>query len=271
VPPSTQRFGPAAASYDPSAYESLVAVEDRHFWFRARNRAIVAAFESLKHELRPGYRVLEVGCGTGNVLRELQKTAVGGNVIGMDVHPEGLLYAQHRLNSALLICADLARTPFSTRFEIVGLFDVLEHIEDDMAALRNLRSLLTVQGALLITVPADQRLWSYFDTASHHQRRYEARELNEKLVAAGYNVEYLTPYMSVLHPILWAARRLAALGGPDNYDAASAKVAAQADLRVRPASGAVLGFLLGQELRLLRRRRRIPIGASLLAIARVAG
>jgi SAM-dependent methyltransferase len=214
--------------------------------------------------------VLEVGCGTGNVLRELQKTAVGGTVFGMDVHQEGLLYAQRRLNPAFLIRGDVARPPFSARFEVVGLFDVLEHLEDDRAALRQLRDLLTKEGVLLITVPADQRLWSYFDVASQHHRRYEARELNEKLVAAGYKVEYLTPYMAVLQPILWAARRLAALGGPQTYDAATARVASQADLRVRPASGAILGFLLAQELRLLRRRRRIPIGASLLAIARLA-
>jgi SAM-dependent methyltransferase len=265
---STPPFEPPEASYDPVAYESLVAVEDRHFWFRARNRAIIAAFESVRRELRPGYRVLEVGCGTGNVLRELQRFAVGGSVIGMDLHQEGLRYAQRRVNPALLVRADASRPPFSVRFELVGLFDVLEHLKDDVAVLRRLRELLTPHGALLVTVPADPRLWSYFDVASHHQRRYVARDLNDKLVAAGYAVEYLTPYMSVLHPLLWAARRLAAWRKTRPGDAASALSLAEADLRVRPVSGAVLGFLLGQELRLLRRRRQIPIGASLLAIAR---
>lgn len=267
---STAPFGAPETSYDPSAYESLVAVEDRHFWFRARNSAIVAAFESVRRELRPGYRVLEVGCGTGNVLRELQRVAVGGTVIGMDLHQEGLRYAQRRVNPALLVRADASRPPFSVRFEVVGLFDVLEHLEDDVAVLRQIRELLTSRGALLVTVPADPRLWSYFDVASHHQRRYGARELNDKLVAAGYAVEYLSPYMAVLHPVLWAARRLAAWRKPRPRDAASAWSIAEADLRVRPVSGAVLGFLLGQELRLLSRRSQIPIGASLLAIARAA-
>jgi SAM-dependent methyltransferase len=260
-----------AASYDPNLYESLVAVEDRHFWFRARNRAITTVFESLRDGLKPGYRVLEVGCGTGNVLRDLQKSAAGGTVIGMDLHLEGLRHAQRRVNPALLVRADAGHPPFSVRFDVVGLFDVLEHLDDDVAVLRQLRELLSANGALMLTVPAYPSLWSYFDVGAHHRRRYETAELNDKLVAAGYTVEYLTPYMTVLHPLLWAGRRLAAMRRPRPADAVSAWSLADADLRVRPVSGAVLGFLLGQELRWLRRRRRLPIGSSLLAVARAAG
>jgi SAM-dependent methyltransferase len=258
----------AGSSYDPGVYRSLVAVEDRHFWFRARNRAISAVFETLRNGLAPGYRVLEVGCGTGNVLRVLQKSATGGTVIGIDLHQEGLDYAKGRLDPALLVRADIGHPPFSIKFEMVGLFDVLEHLDDDVAALRGLRDLLTDEGILLLTVPADPRLWSYFDVGSHHRRRYEEEDLREKLVESGYVVEYLTPYMSVLHPVLWTARRLTKWLNPKSRDAAAAWNLAGADLRVRPLSGSVLGFLLEQELRLLKRRRRLPIGASLLAVAR---
>jgi SAM-dependent methyltransferase len=256
------------ASYDPGLYESLVAVEDRHFWFRARNRAIMAVFESIRNGLSPGYRVLEVGCGTGNVLRDLQKSATGGTVIGTDLHIEGLRYAQRRVNPALLVRADLGHPPFLVRFDVVGLFDVLEHLDDDVAVLRQLRGLLAPDGALMLTVPAHRSLWSYFDVGAHHRRRYEQAELREKLVAAGYSVEYLTPYMTVLQPVLWAGRRLAASRGQRPADAASAWTMARADLRVRPVSGAMLGFLLKQEIRWLRRRRQLPMGASLLAVAR---
>jgi len=258
----------ADSSYDPAAYRSLVAVEERHFWFRARNRAISAVFETVRSGLAPGYRVLEVGCGTGNVLRVLQKSATDGTVIGIDLHQEGLRYAKGRLNPALLVRADVGHPPFSTRFEMVGLFDVLEHLDDDVAALRGLRDLLTDRGILLLTVPADPRLWSYFDVGSHHRRRYEEEDLRDKLVRSGFTVEYMTPYMGVLHPVLWLARRLTTWLKPRSQHAAAAWTLAEADLRVRPISGAVLGFLLDQELRLLKHRRRIPIGASLLAVAR---
>ena len=271
MPATNRTVEPDTATYDPNLYENLVAVEDRHFWFRARNRAITTVFESVRDGLEPGYCVLEVGCGTGTVLRDLQKAAVGGTVIGMDLHMEGMRYAQRRVNPALLVCADAGHPPFSVRFDVVGLFDVLEHLDDDVAVLRQLRELLSPGGALMMTVPADPNLWSYFDVAAHHRRRYERAELNGKLVAAGYTVEYLTPYMSVLNPVLWAGRRLAAMRRPRPSDATSAWKIAEADLRVRPVSGAALGFLLGQELRWLRRRRRLPTGASLLAVARAAG
>ncbi len=270
MPTPTQVAESDAASYDPDLYASLVAVEDRHFWFRARNRAITAVFESLRSGLRPGYRVLEVGCGTGSVLRDLQMSATGGTVIDMDLHVEGLRYAQARVNPAFLVVADAGHPPFSVRFDVVGLFDVIEHLDDDVAVLKQLREVLTAGGALMLTVPAHKSLWSYFDVVAHHRRRYERAELNDKLVAAGYSVEYLTPYMGVLHPLLWAGRRLAASIGPRQADAASARSLAEADLRVRPVSGALLGFLLGQELPWLRRRRRLPMGASLLAVARAA-
>jgi SAM-dependent methyltransferase len=269
--PSTELVRSDETSYDPNLYASLVAVEDRHFWFRARNRAITAVFESVRAGLQPGYRVLEVGCGTGNVLRDLQKSAVGGTVVGMDLHLEGLRYAQRRVDPALLVRADAGRPPFSVRFDVVGLFDVIEHLDDDVAVLRQLRELLTANGTLLLTVPANRNLWSYFDVGAHHRRRYEMAELHDKLVAAGYSVDYLTPYMSALYPALWAGRRLAASRSPHPTDAASAWSLAEADLKVRPVSGAVLGFLLGQELPWLRRRRRLPIGASLLAVARATG
>ena len=270
MPSAPTQVEPEESTYPPDVYESLVAVEDRHFWFRARNQAIVAAFESIRGRLRPGYRVLEVGCGTGNVLRELQRAAVGGDAIGMDLHIEGHRYAKRRLAPPLLVRGDAGHPPFAVRFEVVGLFDVLEHLEHDVEVLRSLRGLLTVDGYLLLTVPADPKLWSYFDVGSRHKRRYERDELHQKLTAAGYSVEYLTPYMAVLHPVLWWGRRITGRGHHHIDDSREAWNLAGADLRVRPVSGAVLGLALRQEIRFVRRRIELPVGASLLAIARAA-
>lgn len=254
--------------YDPAVYASLVAVEDRHFWFRARNRAIVAAFDSIRPRLPARYRVLEVGCGTGNVLRELQRAATGGSVFGMDLHMEGLRVARTRTDPALLLQANAESPPFSVRFDVVGAFDVIEHLDDDAAVLRTLRQLLTDRGFLLLTVPASPSLWSYFDVGSHHRRRYVPGELRRKLAESGYAVEYVTPYMSVLFPVLWIARRLAGRRYRQGAAAGEAWAVAGSDLRVRPLSGAVLGFMLEREAALLRRRARLPFGASLMAIAR---
>ena len=89
-------------SYDPDSFASLFDVEDRHFWFRARNKAIAALTSQVAARMTAGYRVLEAGCGTGNVLRVLERTCPGGMVVGMDLSPAGLQYARQRTSCSLV-------------------------------------------------------------------------------------------------------------------------------------------------------------------------
>ncbi len=248
--------------FDPALFEPLAAIEDRHFWFRARNRVIAAVAARLVARLASGFRVLEVGCGAGNVLRVLETTCRGGLLTGMDLFGEGLAHARRRTRCPL-VAADLRRPPFRCGFDLIGAFDVIEHLEDDREALADLRRLLNPGGRLLVTVPAHRSLWSYFDEAAHHARRYEAAELEEKLTAAGYRVEYLTPYMLSLYPLLWLARRAA--GRLDRRPAAQQLT--QRDLRIYPVLNRLLEWALAPEARLIARRRRLPLGTSLLAIA----
>jgi SAM-dependent methyltransferase len=258
----------ARTEYDPAVYGPLVEVEDHHFWFRARNRVIGALAAQLAARLSPGYRLLEVGCGTGNVLHALTEACPGGTVIGMDLFEDGLRFARARLPDALLVRGDALHPPFAERFEIVGMFDVLEHLDDDLGVLRALRRLITDRGALIMSVPAGRTLWSYFDEASRHVRRYEIDELSDKLTRAGFEVEFLSPYMGILYPVLWLGRRLA--GGRNRAAADPAKTRRLFDreLRVNPIAGAALGAMLALERPWLVRRRRLPFGSSLIAIAR---
>lgn len=251
--------------YDPGLYEKLAEVEDRHFWFQARNRAIVAAFELVKPRLDAGYRVLEVGCGTGNVLRALQAVVPQGRLFGMDYETEGLRYAKVRAPQAGLVVGDAGHPPFDVQFDVIGAFDVIEHVDDDQHVLAQLGRLLKPNGFLLLTVPADPRLWSYFDVAAHHRRRYRFGDLHTKLAATGYHVEYMTPFMTALTPVLWAGRRLTGRRGRAQEVEPAELV--QADLRVRPAIGAGLGLMLAPEVRFIRSRWRLPAGTSLLAVA----
>ncbi|MBN1967158.1 MAG: class I SAM-dependent methyltransferase [Anaerolineae bacterium] len=249
------------ASYDAAWFEPLMAAEDRHFWFRARNIILSRVISQITRQLDPGYRVLEVGCGTGNVLRVLEQACPGGTVVGMDLFAEGLAYAQQRV-SCLLVQGDMHQPPFGVPFDVIGLFDVLEHLPDDHKVLRDLFDMLAPGGRLLLTVPAHQALWSYFDEAAHHCRRYELPDLQDRLTGAGYAVEYLTPYMAALYPLLrlWRGRRPAA-----NESAQDRSVD---ELRIVPVLNDVLAFALAQEARLIARRRRLPFGSSLLAVAR---
>jgi SAM-dependent methyltransferase len=249
--------------YNPDYFEPVYEIEERHFWFRARKRAIAAALQRQPSE--PGARILEVGCGTGNVLPVLAEAYPDSTVVGMDLYGEGLRFAQRRVASPL-VQGDMQHPPFSMPFDVVGLFDVLEHLPNDEEVLCGIRDLLSDQGALIITVPAHQALWSYFDEAAFHFRRYEPVELREKLVACGFEVEYLTPYMSATYPFVWLRKRIAALWPGKNRVDPDAMTAQE--LRVVPVLNSLLLGALRLEVGRIARRRTVPWGTSLLAIAR---
>jgi SAM-dependent methyltransferase len=254
-------------TYDPDFFVRLAEIEDRHFWFGSRSRVIASMMTQMTTGLPPGYHVLEVGCGTGSVLRVLERVCRGGVVIGMDLFAEGLAHARRR-SSCLVVQGNVHALPFRSAFHVIGLFDVLEHLPDDDAALRGLRDLLVPGGALLLSVPAHRCLWSYFDEASRHCRRYESAELHRKLDRAGYHVEYLTHYLATLFPIVWGWRRLASLIGWRPGDDGSARDLALRELQVVPILNGFLRFLLDQELRLIAGRKTLAIGTSLIAVCR---
>lgn len=256
-------------SYDPAFFNLLSEVEDRHFWFAARNRIIAAQVQALMVHATADFRILEIGCGTGNVLRVLDQSCPDGTVIGMDLHVEGLNYARQRGLEAL-VQADLHHLPFGCRFDLIGLFDVLEHMPDDRQVLSGLWGRLRENGVLLLTVPAHPRLWSYFDEASHHCRRYRPDELVVMLAEIGFDVEYSTQYMASTLPLLWAGRRLSWLRnrGSRRGNAARSTHLTNQELRPIPVVNATLTQILAVEQRWLARGHTLPVGSSLLVVAR---
>jgi SAM-dependent methyltransferase len=249
--------------FDPDHFESLFRAEDRHFWFRARNQAIAALASRAVAALSPGYTVLEMGCGDGNALRVLEKACSGGIVVGMDLYAEGLRYARRRVGCGL-VQGDVRRAPFARRFHLIGIFDVLEHIPDDIGLLRDLREILHDDGALLLTVPAHPRLWSYFDELAGHCRRYRLEELRDKLQAAGLRPEFLSPYMMSVYPLMRLGRKMRARRAA----AATPSANLREELRIVPLVNGALRALLSLENRRIGKQRTLPAGSSLIALAR---
>jgi len=254
-----------SASPKPLDFDRLAETEDRHFWFRSRNRLIKAVITDLVKPLPRGYQVLEVGCGTGFVLRMLEQVCHEGQVTGVDLFEEGFAFARSRVRCPL-IKADIQNLPFDRPFELVGLFDVLEHIDDESAALRNLAARLAPGGSLVLTVPAHMSLWSHFDVYSQHYRRYSKKSLTKVLQGAGLKVRYMTQFMSALYPAMWLRRKLVAdsQGIKDNPE----KTRAQSlkDLQVGDFSNAVFGALMAWEPLAVKWRLPIPLGTSILAV-----
>jgi SAM-dependent methyltransferase len=247
-------------------FEELRRSEDRHFWFRARNRAIAAALRRSRPPLPPDGRVLELGCGNGNVLGVLKAAFPEGTVVGLDLHEEGLAHARTRAEG-LLVQADLSDPPFQRAFDLVCLFDVLEHLDDDARALRRTARLLRPGGRILLTVPAHPWLWSAFDEAGGHRRRYTGRGLRGLLENEGYRVTYFTPYMGLLLPLMAGARLGRRCLGRAPATPEERRRAAVKQLAVVPGVNALLEMVLALELPLLRRRWRLPAGTSFLAEA----
>jgi SAM-dependent methyltransferase len=257
------------ARFDPRFFGRFLEIEATHFWFVSRRKVLGCLLARLTASLVPGYRVLEVGCGHGGSLTLLRKVCRQGKVFGLDLELEGLALARAQ-TSASVMQADITGPPFGRDFSLVCLFDVLEHIPDDRRVLRDLCGLLSAGGRLVLTVPAEPSLWSYFDLAVHHQRRYRLAELEDKLTDAGFEVEYSTSYMAALFPLVYLKRWWSGLAGrlrPETptttYDLALGELAVP-----HPLVNWIASLLLACEPSLIGRRVRLPIGTSLLAVAR---
>lgn len=256
---------PRAGGYDPAFFDQLTQVEDRHFWFRARNRLIFELARELGASLNTCNRILEVGCGTGNVLRVLERACPQSLVVGLELWSDGLRHARHR-SGAALVQADIRNLPFGGLFGLVGMFDVLEHIPDDRETLAAVWKSLAPGGRLLLTVPAHQSLWSYFDEAAHHCRRYSQQDIREKLRAANFQIEFLSQFMACIFPMVWIYRKMRDLRG--HGGAVGARSETRDEFRIVPVVNPILTMLLTLEAAWVGRGGRLPMGTSLVVVAR---
>lgn len=264
---STENLGSHVDSYDPTLFSHIATVEDRHFWFRARSQLIGAFVKQIMEQFPEPHRVLEIGCGSGGVLRSLEQACSSKSLTGMDLFIDGLKFAQQR-TSCNLVQGDMSNPPFQAHFHLIGMFDVLEHLPDDLEALQQTYDMLAPNGVLMVTVPAHQSLWSYFDE-QHHYRRYEIADLDDRLKKAGYIVEYISQYMMILYPLMWAGRRIASkIDGRASNDASKTHDLTVKEMSVIPLVNQLTLSLLRIEREWLMKRKKLPIGTSLIAIAR---
>ncbi len=179
---------------------------------------------------------------------------------------EGLALCRQRVNSVPLYQLDVMALPFRNEFDVVGLFDVLEHIDDDTGALREISQVVKQRGMLLITVPAHQFLWSYFDLSSNHKRRYRKAELQVKMEQAGFTVKKISYYMFFLFPVLAAIRLIGNIKKHERKDNKKLTIGTSLETKTIPILNEV--FLASLRLeKFLLRYFNLPFGASLVVLA----
>lgn len=243
---------PAEPGFKAEHFADLYEMEAANFWFRARNRIIIWA---LRKYFPRAQTFLEVGCGTGFVLTEVRACCPHLTVAGSELFEEGLVYARKRLPGVELLQLDARALSFENRFDVIGAFDVLEHIEEDETVLSELWK--ATRHGLVLTVPQHRFLWSVIDDLGGHKRRYSASELRRKVEVAGFQVVRMTSFVSFLLPLLALSR----------FKKRNATELDKSEFEIPRTLDRILEIILDVEQWFIRAGFNFPAGGSLLMIA----
>jgi SAM-dependent methyltransferase len=238
--------------------------EDKHWWFASRVRAITAVVAP--HWTGAQRRILDVGCGAGNMMHHLARYGV---VKGIEVDPRPLQLAQQRGYDVKLADASAGIPHDDAQFDVVTALDVIEHVQDDGAILRECRRVLAPHGWLLVTTPAFMFLWSHNDVLNAHHRRYTAGELRRKLEMTGFRAQRLTYNNFFVFPLAALVMLLRRRTQTQPQLSSHHFQADAYQVEMEPAPPLVNNVLtiVGQIEAALLRAISLPWGTSLIALA----
>ena len=244
-------------SQDSTPKANLQQFEPGSFWFNSRNALILHVLRKYASDAK---HFLEIGCGTGYVLTSVADAMPALRLTGSELHVSGLAIARRRLGDrASFLQLDARRLPFREEFDIVGVFDVLEHIAEDEDVLAAIWRALHPGGILLATVPQHPALWSPSDEIACHVRRYRVGELDRKVRDCGFSVLASTSFVTLLFPAMVASRKLARR---------SKHRRPGREMRLGPLANHVATFTMTLERALIVAGVRLPFGGSRLLVAR---
>jgi SAM-dependent methyltransferase len=257
-----QMFSPKLADtvsgFNPKAFDTLSEIEGLHFWFVARNELIVGLANKFFPDAR---KFLEIGCGNGAVLRALFSSRSWDLMVGSELHPSGLRHARNRLPHGIeFVQMDASEIPAVGAFDLTGAFDVIEHIAEDEAVLRGLRSATQIGGGTIISVPQHPWLWSTADEAAHHRRRYKVGELETKLRRNGFEILFSSSFTALLLPLMVASRvKAKSEKAEDRFDR---------EFAIHPRLNSLFTAVLRREIHMTLAGLRWPLGGSRVVVAR---
>ncbi len=253
-------FAPEVANSDDmylaEYFERLMAIEPGHFWFEARNTLLI---HTLRRFFPKMQQFMEIGCGTGFALHGIHQAFPNTSLTATDLLVDGLSFAASRVPVAAFLQMDARDIPLQAAFDVIGSFDVLEHIEEDEAVLQQMAKAVRPNGGILLTVPQHRALWSVIDEQAMHKRRYTRQELMTKVEKAGFEVLFATSFVTLLLPMMYLSRF--------QYQF-RASADGLAHLPVSSALNGIFRVVMTAEMVMHRMNLSLPAGGSLLLVAR---
>lgn len=234
-------------------YQQMAELDQRHWWYRARREVLAELIRRIVDPPKDA-DILEIGCGTGHNLAMLGDF---GRVDALELDEEARAHAQKRLGRSVMSAPlpQLAGVP-EHHYDLIGAFDVIEHIDDDEAAIASIATRLKPTGKFVMTVPAHQWMWSAHDVVNHHRRRYSKRRLKSLIENSPLKLERIGYFNCLLFPLAVADRLSSRLRKKD-----------EADLKLPAAPlNRVLERVFAAERHLVA-RVPLPPGLSLFAVA----
>lgn len=244
--------------FESKFFSQLATLEANNFWFRSRNRLLIW---TLKHYFPHAKNFLEIGCGTGFVLSGIEQAFPKLDICGSEIFSTGLSFASQRLSRADLFQMDARKIPFDNEFDVIGAFDVLEHIKEDTVVLDEMYRAVRNFGGIVITVPQHPWLWSQADEYTHHICRYRAKDLKHKVERSGFKVIKMTSFVSLLLPLMMISRWQQQQKPLSKYDSLD-------ELKISGWLNVILECVLSLERRAIQSGISFPVGGSLMLIAK---
>lgn len=238
-------------------YPVLARFESNNFWFRSRNKLVLWM---LKRCFRQMKTYLEIGCGTGFVLSGVRSAFPGANLSASEIDSAGLPFVRHKVNNAEVFQMDARQIPFQEEFDVIGAFDVIEHIEEDEEVLSQIYNACKPGGGVIVTVPQHPSLWSEVDVYSCHKRRYTKNELIGKIQKAGFEIVDSASFVSLLLPLMLLSR-LRAKSKEKDFDP-------MREFSIPRLLNWTLERILNFERILIKVGLRFPVGGSLLCVGK---
>ncbi len=236
-------------------YQNHFQIQKKHWWFVTKKKIVLDLIMKYLPN-RSNQKILDIGCGTGLMLESLKDI---GQTFGMDMDDDAISFSKEIFNGPVekgMLPNGIAYP--NEQFSLIILLDVIEHVDDPIASLKAIRGRLLEGGKAIITVPAFMFLWSGHDDRNLHKLRYNLPQLRSQLLEAGFTIETISYFNTLLFPIVYIVRKLNNFLGRDGAS----------DVEMPgPFVNFILEKIFGIE-RFLLKLIRLPFGVSILAVVK---